>query len=296
LPRLLDSTSWVAERIVVDMESSDDTVALARAAGCRVLSVEVAGCVDGVRNRFLGEAAHEWILVLDSDEYLADDAATALAELLAKHGQDVDAFAIPRYNHIAGHVMRGSGWYPDHQIRLFRRGCVAWHDGNHRRPTVLTGDDRLRLLEPPSCLHIHHTNYENLRAVIERQVAYALAAVYDADPARYDFNAYVAQAYEEFDARWDPEADGQLSTALATIMAWDRIVRGLIHWDRLDRRPSLHDAFSLPIVTRPSHRERDLETELARLRSHFVWRGYLATRRLLARAVPFRGARRRASG
>lgn len=150
LPLLLRSTAWAHERIVVDMESSDGTAALAAQAGCRVLATAVVPRVDGIRNRYLDEARTEWILVLDSDEYLADDAAQEVHRLVTEAGTAVDAYALPRHNRIAGQWMKGSGWYPDWQIRLFRRGTVQWEDAHHRAPRVRSGASRLRVLQPPA--------------------------------------------------------------------------------------------------------------------------------------------------
>ena len=123
LPRLLETTGWLAERIVVDMESTDGTVELARAAGCKVLSTPPTDAVDSIRNQFLDHATGEWTLVLDSDEYLSADAGEELEKLIAVQGASVDAFAIPRFNSIAGQVMQGSGFYPD--CLSFRSVCVS---------------------------------------------------------------------------------------------------------------------------------------------------------------------------
>lgn len=244
LAKLLPTVRWAADIVVVDMESSDDTADVARTHGARVVPVAFHPRVDAVRNRFLEESATEWILVMDADEYLPDDAPELVADLIAGHGDRYDAFAIPRFNRIGGHVMRGSGWYPDQQIRLFRRGTVSWSDSTHRPPEVLSGRDRMLLLKPPGCLHIHHDNYANLREVIERQVRYALNDVYS--PDHYEPDRYAAAALEAFARRHDPDSDGDLSRALAVIMAWDQVIRGLIHWDQLADKPSLGDYLTLP--------------------------------------------------
>lgn len=248
LPRALASVAWAAERVVIDMASTDDTVAVATAAGARVVSIPPAPRVDDVRTAALAEARHEWIFVLDADEWLADDAAAAVAALLREHGGDADAFAIPRFNTIAGRVLRGTGWYPDHQIRLFRRGTVRWPGGVHRPPEVLTGAARLRRLEPPGCFHLHHDNYPSLTAVLERQLRYAVIEEFPSEPAAFDFGAYVQEAYEQLAYRSDDARDGDLSNALVLVMAWNALVRGLVHWDRLDEKPPLEPAFCLPIV------------------------------------------------
>jgi glycosyltransferase involved in cell wall biosynthesis len=246
LVRLLKTTAWARERVVIDMESTDGTVALARQEGCRVLHTPVVPAVDGIRNRYLAEAGTEWILVLDSDEYLEMDAEAEVGRLIREHGSVVDAFALPRYNRIAGQVMRGSHWYPDQQIRLFRRGTVYWQEGNHRSPQISGGTGRLMKLKPPGCLHIHHDNYSSLAELLRRQLDYALNDTYSPDSADFCFAEYVGEAYRAYAARLDPEKDGDLSRALAHIMAWDRIVRGIIHWEKLGRRIPLDEVFSLP--------------------------------------------------
>lgn len=246
LPRLLDTTGWVAERIIVDMQSSDGTVNLCSAAGCRLISIAPTFAVDSIRNDYLREAASEWTLVLDSDEYLSADAPEELVRLIEEHGGEFDAFSLPRYNSIAGHIMQGRGFYPDNQVRLFRKGTVKWRAGHHHTPEVL--GERLMVLNPP-CVHIHHRNYADLQSFIERQLRYAVTDTYSSDPASFDFSTYLGEAYAAFAHRHDPSKDGELSTALATVLAWDRIMRGLIHWERTGRVGPLNEAFSLPIAT-----------------------------------------------
>jgi hypothetical protein len=266
LPRLLETTAWASERIVVDMCSRDDTMSFAEAAGCRVLHTEVVARVDGIRNDYLDFASHDWVLVLDSDEYLADDAEEAIERLIDNSDEGIEAFAIPRFNYIGAHLLRSTGWYPDHQIRLFRRGCVRWSDTTHKPPQVRGGSAALRILQPPGCLHIHHSNYRDLSEVLSRQLRYALDDTYDADPTLFNFGDCVTRAYQAFAARHHPEDDGDLSTALATIMAWDAVVRGLIHWDQLQRRPPLEQGFALPVTTAvPPGCERELEEAHQRL-------------------------------
>jgi glycosyltransferase involved in cell wall biosynthesis len=247
LPRLLESVHWAEERIVVDMESRDRTCDIARQYGATLFSTPVVPRVDGIRNNFLELGKHEWVFVLDADEYLAADAEQLVRGLLEQHGQSCDAFFIPRYNMIAGQIIRGRSWYPDQQIRLFRKGCVRWSDNTHKLPEVLTGAKRLHTLEPPGCLHIHHENYTSVEQFIERQLKYALNDRYPEE--EFSFERYVAKAYEQFDFRLDEKNDGELSFALATVMAWDRVIRGLIHWERLGRKDSLYRAYSLPVTT-----------------------------------------------
>jgi glycosyltransferase involved in cell wall biosynthesis len=275
LARALGSVRWVADLIVVDMASQDDTVRIAREFSARILTAPRVDRVDGIRNDYIEQARHEWVLVLDADEALAADAEANIGALLDRHGADYDAFALPRFNTIAGQVMRGSGWYPDRQIRLFRKGRVRWSDAIHKRPAVAGGRTRLLEVPPEEGVFIHHRNYDDLRQFIARQLDYALKDRYPSDPSSFQFGDYVALAYRHLATRRDPEKDGDLSHALALVMAWDAIVRGLLHWEALAPRPGLGAWAALPIATSRMPR----------------WK--VALRRWLLRALPLRATARR---
>lgn len=271
LPRLLETTAWIEERIVVDMGSTDSTAALAEEAGCHIETIEPSDQVDAIRNTCLRFANHEWLLVLDSDEYLSSDAQTEITRLIKDNGSAFDAFAIPRFNTIAGQLMRGGQWYPDRQIRLFRKGSVAWQPGHHQPVEVKTGLDRLMSLSPPDCLHIHHSNYASVADFVERQVKYALTDSYSDD---FDFHRDLKRAYQEFESRFDVEADGDLSTALAIVMSWDKVIRGVLHWEKTGKAGPLESAFTLPIaVDMPETEELvDLRERVAAMQASTSWR------------------------
>ncbi|MEQ9814017.1 MAG: glycosyltransferase [Azospirillaceae bacterium] len=244
LPRLLASIDWAAEIVIIDMHSTDGTAAIAEAAGALVVEIAPHPRVDDVRDAHLDEGTQDWVMVLDSDEYLPDDAKGEIARLIAP-GVDHDVVAVPRYNWIGDHRLEGSGFYPDHQIRIFRRGTVRWPGGTHKLPQPISDAMVVRSLEPPNCLHIHHPNYRDLAHFIAKQAAYAAADSYEPP---FDLTGYLLAAHRAYAQRLDSGKDGDLSVALATVMAWDQVMRALVHWDREGRTAPLPDIFSLPLI------------------------------------------------
>jgi GT2 family glycosyltransferase len=246
LARALDSVAWSDDVVVLDMASTDGTVDIARARGARVVALPAEPWSDAIRNRHLGEARHAWTLVLDADERLPDDAAVLVGDLLSQHGARTDCFAIPRINTVAGQVLQGGDWGPDHQWRLFRSGCLTYAAAHHQLPMFCDGASRLHVVAEAHGLHIHHENYASLAELIDRQVRYALTDDYD--PSAYDALAYEQRVHTELARRHAPEVDGDLSRAAALVLAWDGVLRRVLHWERSEPRPGFGESLPVPVL------------------------------------------------
>jgi glycosyltransferase involved in cell wall biosynthesis len=121
----LDSVAFCDERIVVDGGSADSTVALATAKGARVVTHPFAG-FGPQKNHALSLAQGDWVLSIDADERV--DAVLAEKILAAVAADGCEAYEVSRLSYFCGRAMRHSGWYPDHVLRLFRRGRARFSD------------------------------------------------------------------------------------------------------------------------------------------------------------------------
>jgi glycosyltransferase involved in cell wall biosynthesis len=134
LPGCLESVRWAAEIIVVDMHSDDATARIAADFGCRVFQHERTGYVEPARNFGLAQATQPWVLVLDADERVSPALKTWMETTLA--ATTAAAFRIPRRNYYDGRWITCCGWFPDDQLRLFRRGVAQYSDRIHRAPKI----------------------------------------------------------------------------------------------------------------------------------------------------------------
>ena len=75
------------------------------------------------KNRALDLATGDWVLSLDADEWLTEASAAEIRSAIASANQGVAAYRLPRRSSFCGRLMRHSGWWPDHVVRLFRRAC-----------------------------------------------------------------------------------------------------------------------------------------------------------------------------
>ncbi|HYY57294.1 MAG TPA: glycosyltransferase family 2 protein, partial [Pyrinomonadaceae bacterium] len=73
------------------------------------------------------EAAHEWIFSLDADERVSDELRASIEDLLyTSEAQLADGYRTARRTFYMGRWIRGGGWYPDYQLRLYKRGRGRW--------------------------------------------------------------------------------------------------------------------------------------------------------------------------
>lgn len=118
--RTLESVRWADELIVLDSGSTDRTLEICREYTDKVFHQDWLGYA-GQKNTAIDRATGDWILSLDADEpiepALSDEIRTLITEPDA-----CDGYRIPRKTFFLGKWMRHGGWYPDYNLRLFRKG------------------------------------------------------------------------------------------------------------------------------------------------------------------------------
>jgi glycosyltransferase involved in cell wall biosynthesis len=120
----LESVAWADEVVVVDAESTDDTVSIARRSTERVVVRPWAGYVDQ-KNYAASLASHDWIFSLDADERVTPALATEIRATVGEAPPHT-AYSVPRVSWHLGRWIRTTDWYPDHQLRLYDRRSACW--------------------------------------------------------------------------------------------------------------------------------------------------------------------------
>ena len=120
----IQSVAWADEIVVVDSESSDETVPIARRYTNRVTVRAWPGYV-AQKNYAASIASHDWILSLDADERVTPDLAQEIRTRLAS-APDHAAYRMPRVTWHLGRWIRATDWYPDDQVRLYNRQTGEW--------------------------------------------------------------------------------------------------------------------------------------------------------------------------
>jgi glycosyltransferase involved in cell wall biosynthesis len=120
LRECLQSVAWADEIVVVDAESHDKTVQIAREFTDHVLVRPWPGFA-AQKNFGLERASGDFILSLDADEEVSPELRAEILDVLDGGGSSV-GYRVPRRNMFWDRWVRHGGLYPDWQLRLFRRG------------------------------------------------------------------------------------------------------------------------------------------------------------------------------
>jgi len=143
--KALQSVQNCSDILVIDGGSTDDTVAIAKRYGARVIpqgSEDEQGKpitdFSVVRNAALRETGQSWILSLDSDEYISPE---LIEEMRAAVSGEPTAYYIPRKYVLAdGRIVEHATTYPNERLYFFHRSTVeGWVKPVHERPQLRKG-------------------------------------------------------------------------------------------------------------------------------------------------------------
>lgn len=149
----LESLKWVDEIIVVDSFSTDKTVDICKGYTDRVYRRTWPGNVDQ-KNYAISLAGNDWILSLDADERLSPELTMEIQDAI-RSPSDITGFFFPRLSFYLGRWIYHGDWYPDYQLRLFKKDHGEWKGTNpHGRVYVNGKTKRMKH-------NIYHFNYKN---------------------------------------------------------------------------------------------------------------------------------------
>lgn len=131
--RCLQSVRKLADEIiVVDNESQDATIEIAKKFTTNIFSAPNVLMLNINKNLGFSKANSDWILNLDADEEVTPALAKEILSVIRSNPSQ-NGFWLKRKNYSFGKWIQHGLWWPDRQIRLFRRGlgqfpCVHIHE------------------------------------------------------------------------------------------------------------------------------------------------------------------------
>ncbi|MBT6275929.1 MAG: glycosyltransferase family 2 protein [Chromatiales bacterium] len=128
LRECLQSVAFADELVVLDSHSSDDSEAIARAAGATFIQHEFLG-YGRQKQLALEHTSHRWVLFLDADEVVSSTLADELRALRDSdfHGEQFNGYAIARNEQVFWR-MSAKATRKNYYIRLFKRDCAGFSE------------------------------------------------------------------------------------------------------------------------------------------------------------------------
>jgi glycosyltransferase involved in cell wall biosynthesis len=232
LEACLESVAWADEIVVVDAQSGDRTVEIANKYTSRVFVRPWPGFA-AQKNFALDQATSPWVLSLDADERVLPELREEIRQVLAADGP-LDGYYVPRQNVFLGRVIRHGGLFPDHQLRLFRRGAGRFRDVRVHEGVEVTG--RVGHLRGA----LLHSSYRSVADFVERADRYSTLAAQDlvARGTRVSWIDFVARPAARFCSMYLLRAgflDGAHGLLLALLYAYYVLLRTAKAWELAGR-------------------------------------------------------------
>ena len=169
LAKVLESVKDFDEVVVCDMESTDDTVAIAEQYGCKVVTFPKGnhtGC-EPARTFAIKSASNPWVLVVDADEIVTPELREALYEVEKEGSSPVAGYYIPRQNMFMGMFVRD--FHYDYQLRFLVRDGTEWPPTIHSLPKV---SGRVEKMQAPKEARLLHLMDETMHEYVAKMNVY----------------------------------------------------------------------------------------------------------------------------
>ncbi len=179
----LQSVSWAKEIIVVDSQSTDQTVYLAKQYTDKVFVQEWLGYA-GAKNFALDNVTSEWILWVDADERVTEELVIEIKNIVCGTADINTGYEVARRAYFLGKWIKHNGWYPGYVVRLFKRKKVRFDDSRvHEKISIDGTIGRLK--------HdlLHYTD-DTLYHYLEKFNRYTTLAAEDMKQAGKRFSLY----------------------------------------------------------------------------------------------------------
>lgn len=219
----LDSVRGFADELLVfDSDVNDRVVALAKSGGARVVRRKFDNYA-AQRNAAIEAASGDWIFFIDADERADGALGHEIRERISHSDNAMTGevlFWVPRKNYIFGKWVRHTGWSPDYQPRVLKKGR-AWFDVSRPVHELVIAQGKEGFLETP-LVHFNYETVAQFRAKQERYTEFE-AQMMSAEGTRPQLKSYLSMPVREFFRRFvtlEGFRDGMHGFRLSLLMAY----------------------------------------------------------------------------
>jgi O-antigen biosynthesis protein len=228
LATCLRALRFADELIVVDKSSTDGSNAIAHAYADRVVVVPWTPTVEETRTLALSLCQHDWILFMDDDECLSAATGPRIRAELENPQAAIYEFALRHY--ILGRHDERAYYWPEHHVRLFRRGAITFRDTIHAG--IMRHATHVVRFPVEKGICIHHFSNANVARWIEKTNRYTSNPDRDGiKPGPEGLEAFGHQRIDHWFGRTRDAATDGYPAAVALLRAVYDMVDGLKAWE-----------------------------------------------------------------
>ncbi len=233
----LKSLKFADEIVVIDNESEDQTSQIASQFTKKVFKQKNnPNEIDLMKNFGFEKVSCEWVLSIDADERVSEELSLEIKKILSQKPSmvsEINGFWIPRKNLIFGKWIEHSGWYPDYQLRLFRKDKGKYTKKHMHEDITLEG--------PSAKLtgHIIHNHYGKVSSFLTKTLVYSKNEAENLIEKGYEFSYFDAIRFpvSEFLSRFFARKgykDGFHGLVLSLLMAFYHFLIFCFIWEKKD--------------------------------------------------------------
>lgn len=162
---MLESVRAFDEVVLYDNGSQDDTLAIATQYNNVVVHHGTFEGFGKTHNKASESAKNDWIFSIDSDEIVTPE---LLSEILCLQLDEDAVYSMPRHNYFNGRFIRGCGWYPDRQYRLYNRKRTAFTNAEVHESIIVKGMNVIALKGA-----LKHYSYQSIEDFLSKMQIYS---------------------------------------------------------------------------------------------------------------------------
>ena len=230
IEKCLKSLEGFADEIIfIDNTSTDNTIQIAKKYTDKIFIRENNPMLNVNKNFGFTKATNEWILSLDADEQITEELAHEIQKL--DETIPTAGYFIPRKNIIFGKWIKHTGWYPDYQLRLFRKDKGRFEEKQVHEIISIDGTSE-KLTSP-----MNHMNYENISQFLNKMIkTYTVSEAQYLKNNGYKYNSLdiVKMPLSEFIKRYFAEEgfrDGMHGLVLSLLQGFYHFIVFLRLWE-----------------------------------------------------------------
>lgn len=228
----LRSVAFAQEIVVVNNSSTDKTLEIAQKYTDKIFIRPNNLMLNVNKNFGFSKASGEWIFSLDADEQVTPELKKEIENLKLEIENSVNGYWIPRKNIIFGKWIEHTGWYPDPQLRLFKRGKGKFPEEHVHEAIKVEGE--VGYLKN----HIMHNSYDSISQFLNK-----LATIYGSNEAEqllkkgyvFDWRDAIRFPVKEFLSRFfarEGYKDGFHGLMLSLLMAFYHLIVFSYIWEK----------------------------------------------------------------